>query len=128
MERMSGLFKLFEDEMLQVEKKKNRLNRCREIKPLEFKSRMLKNGLIGRSNDSLWIIAVKAELISEEDIVEFSKECRKYRHKLQRKVIVTLNEIDTNTRLRALEEKIWAWDVNSLNQILDLYSRPRVIA
>ncbi|MFA5286937.1 MAG: ATP-binding protein [Candidatus Omnitrophota bacterium] len=128
MERMSELFKLFEDEMLQVEKKKIRLNHFREIKPLEFKSRMLKNGLIGRSNDSLWIIAVKAELISEEDIVEFSKECRKYRHKLQRKVIVTLNEIDTNTRLRALEEKIWAWDVNSLNQILDLYSRPRVIA
>jgi len=39
-----------------------------------------------------------------------------------------LKDIDTNTRLRALEEKIWAWDVNSLNQLLDLYSRPRVIA
>jgi GTPase SAR1 family protein len=128
MERMSELFKLFEDEMLQVEKKKIRLNHFREIKPLEFKSRMLKNGLIGRSNDSLWIIAVKAELITEEDIVEFSKECRKYRHKLQRKIIVTLKDIDVNTRLRALEEKIWAWDVNSLNQMLDLYSRPRVIA
>ncbi len=128
MERMNELFKLFEDEMLQVEKKKIRLNHFREIKPLEFKSRMLKNGLIGRSNESLWIIAVKADLISEEDIIEFSKECRKYRHKLQRKIIVTLKDIDSNTRLRALEEKIWAWDVNSLNQILDLYSRPRVIA
>ncbi len=128
MERMSELFRLFEDEMLQVEKKKIRLNHFREIKTLEFKSRMLKNGLIGRSNESLWIIAVKADIVTEEDIVEFSKECRKYRHKLQRKIIVTLNEIDINTRLRALEEKIWAWDVNSLNQILDLYSRPRVIA
>lgn len=128
MERMSELFRLFEDEMLQVEKKKIRLNHFREIKPLEFKSRMLKNGLIGRSNESLWIIAIKADLITEEDIIEFSKECRKYRHKLQRKIIVTLKDIDTNTRLRALEEKIWAWDVNSLNQILDLYSRPRVIA
>ena len=128
MERMSELFRLFEDEMLQVDKKKIRLNHFREIKPLEFKSRMLKNGLIGRSNESLWIIAVKADLITEEDLIEFSKECRKYRHKLQRKIIVTLKDIDSNTRLRALEEKIWAWDVNSLNQILDLYSRPRVIA
>jgi GTPase SAR1 family protein/predicted transcriptional regulator len=128
MERMNDLFKLFEDEMLQVEKKKIRLNHFREIKPLEFKSRVLKNGLIGRSQDSLWIIAVKADLLTEEDIVEFSRECRKYRHKLQRKVIVTLKDIDNNTRLRALEEKIWTWDINSLNQILDLYSRPRVIA
>ncbi len=128
MERMNDLFKLFEDEMLQVEKKKIRLNHFREIKPLEFKSRVLKNGLIGRSNESLWIVAVKAESLTEEDIVEFSKECRKYRHKLQRKVIVTLDDIDANTRLRAMEEKVWAWDINSLNQLLDLYSRPRVIS
>ena len=114
--------------VVQVEKKKVRLNHFREIKPLEFKSRMLKNGLIGRSNESVWIVAVKADSLTEEDIVEFSKECRKYHHKLQRKVIITLEDIDTNTRLRAMEEKVWAWDINSLNQMLDLYSRPRVIA
>ena len=108
--------------------KKILLNHFREIKPLEFRSRVLKNGLIGRSSDSLWIVAVKSEQLNEEDIVEFSRECRRYRHKLQRKVIVTLRDIDTNTRLRALEEKIWAWDINSLNQMLDLYSKPRVIA
>ena len=111
-----------------MEKKKIRLNHFREIKPLEFKSRVLKNGLIGRSSESLWVVAVKAGHVSEDDILELSRECRKYRHKLQRKIIVTLRDIDTNARLRALEEKVWAWDINNLNQILDLYSRPRVIA
>ncbi|MBN2831544.1 MAG: hypothetical protein JXL82_04660 [Candidatus Omnitrophica bacterium] len=128
MERMDDLFSLFEDEMVQVEKKKIRLNHFREIKPLEFKSSVLKNGLIGRSNESLWIVALKASSLTEEDIIEFSKECRKYRHKLQRKIIVTLEDIDANTRLRAMEEKVWTWDINGLNQMLDLYSRPRVIA
>ncbi|MCX5706706.1 MAG: ATP-binding protein [Candidatus Omnitrophica bacterium] len=128
MERMSDLLRLFENELIQVERKKIRLNHFREIKPLEFRSQILKNGIIGRCNESLWIIAVKNEHLNEEDIVEFSKECRKYRHKLQRKIIITLKDIDMNTRLRALEEKIWAWDINNLNQILDLYSRPRVIA
>jgi hypothetical protein len=127
-ERMNELLRLFEDEMVQVERKKIRLNHFREIKPLEFRSRVLKNGLIGRSNDSLWIVAVKADMLTEEDVVDFSKECRRYRHKLQRKIIVTLKDIDSNTRLRALEEKVWTWDINSLNQILDLYSKPRVIA
>jgi len=128
MERMNELLGSFEDEMVQMEQRRVRLNHFREIKPLEFHSRILKNGLIGRSNDSLWLVAVKQEQLSEEDVVEFSRECRRYRHKLQRKIIVTLKDIDTNTRLRALEEKIWTWDINNLNQMLDLYSKPRVIA
>jgi hypothetical protein len=128
MERMNELLGSFEDEMVQMERRKVRLNHFREIKPLQFHSRILKHGLIGRSNESLWIVAVNQEALTEEDVVEFSRECRKYRHKLQRKIIVTLKDIDTNTRLRALEEKIWTWDINSLNQMLDLYSKPRVIA
>lgn len=128
MERMNELLGSFEDEMVQMDKGRVRLNHLREIKPLQFRSQVLKSGLIGRSNDSLWIVAVKQGTLTEEDIVEFSRECRRYRHKLQRKVIVTLKDIDVNTRLRALEEKIWTWDINSLNQILDLYSKPRVIA
>lgn len=128
MERMNELLGSFEDEMVQMERRNVRLNHFREIKSLEFRNQVLKNGLIGRSDESLWIVAVKQEVLTEEDILEFSRECRKYRHKLQRKIIVTLKDIDINTRLRALEEKIWTWDINSLNQILDLYSKPSVIA
>ena len=72
-------------------------------------------------------MAIKPELLTEDDIAEFSRECNIYRHKMQRKIIVTLNEIDANTRLRALEEKIWMWDQNKLNQILDLFSKPWVM-
>lgn len=127
MERMTELLNLFEDEMIQLERKKIKLNHFREIKTLEFNNRNLKHGLIGRSRDSLWIMALKNEPLTEDDITEFAKECKKYRHKLQRKIIVTLQDIDANTRLRALEEKIWTWDINNLNQILDLYSKPWVI-
>lgn len=127
-ERLAEVLHLFEDEMMQIERKKIRLNHFREIRPLEFNNRNLKNGLIGRSNDSLWIIAFKHGPLTEDDIAEFAKECKKYRHKLQRKIIVTLRDIDANTRLKAMEEKIWTWDINNLNQILDLFSKPWVIA
>ena len=127
-ERMTEVLRLFENEMIQIERKKIRLNHFREIKPLEFRSRSLKSGLIGRSSDSLWIMGFKDELLTEEDIADFARECKKYRHKLQRKIIVTLKDIDANTRLRALEEKIWTWDINNLNQFLDLYSKPWVVA
>lgn len=127
-ERMGELLRLFENDMVQIERKKIRLNHFREIKPLEFNIGTLKEGLIGRSSESLWIMAFKEETLTEYDVTEFAKECKKYRHKLQRKIIVTFRDIDTNTRLKALEEKIWAWDLNNLNQILDLFYKPRVIA
>lgn len=129
LERCLEVLRLFEDELIQVERKKIRLNHFRELKCLEFNNRNLKEGLIGRSHDSLWIIAFKQDLLNEDDIADFAKECKKFRHKMQRKIIVTLqDEIDPNTKLRAMEEKIWTWDINSLNQILDLFSKPWVIA
>jgi ATPase domain predominantly from Archaea len=126
--RVFELLQLFEDDLMQIERKKIRLSHFREVKPLAFNSRFLKDGLLGRSSDSLWIMAIKPDNLTEQDITEFSKECKKYHHKSQRKIIVTLKEIDPNARLRALEEKVWTWDLNSLNQILDLFSKPRVIA
>lgn len=128
LERTLELLRLFEDEQMQMDRKKIRLNHFREIKPLEFNNRNLKCGLIGRSQESVWIMAFKQGQLNEEDIASFAKECKRYRHKLQRNIIVTLGEIDSNTKLKAMEEKIWTWDINNLNQILDLYSKPWVIA
>ncbi|HTY45592.1 MAG TPA: hypothetical protein VMD52_06350 [Patescibacteria group bacterium] len=127
-DRMAELFRSFSDDTLQLERKRLRLAHFREIKPMELNRAGLREGLIGRSHDSLWIVAFKKDSLTEEDVAEFAKECKKYRHKLQTKVIVTLRDIDANARLRALEEKIWTWDINRLNQIFDLFSKPRVIA
>lgn len=126
-QRLTELLRLFADERIQIDRKKLRLNHFREIKPLEFSNKGIKEGLICRSNESLWIFALKYDLLTEDDIAEFSLECKKYRHKLQRKIIITLREMDPNSRLKALEEKIWTWDLNNLNQILDLFSKPRII-
>jgi len=125
--RVFELLQLFEDDLMQFERKKVRLNHFREVKPLFF-NHCLKEGLLGRSSSALWIMAVKPEALTEQDIAEFAKECKRYHHKSQRKIMVTLKEVEPNARLKALEEKIWTWDLNSLNQIMDLFSKPRIIA
>ncbi len=126
-EKTMELLRLFEDNIIQIEKKRLKLTHFREIKTLEFNNRGLKEGIIGRSRDSLWIIAFKHGPLTEEDVTEFARECKRYRSKLQQKIIIALSDIDANTHLRAMEEKIWTWDPNKLNQILDLYSKPRLI-
>jgi len=126
--RVGELLQLFEDDLVQLERKKIRLHHFREVKSLVFSQQFLKDGLLGRSSDALWIMAIKSDALTEQDITEFAKECKRYHHKSQRKIMVTLKDVEPNARLRALQEKIWTWDLNSLNQMLDLFSKPRVIA
>ena len=127
-ERIQELLRQFGDETIQIERKRLRLVHFREIKSLDFNKRNIREGLICRAVDALWIIALKPDLIIEDDVAEFAKECKKFRNKTQRKIIITYQGIDSNARLRALEEKIFTWDLNNLNQIFDCFSRPRVIA
>ncbi|MGD9015706.1 MAG: hypothetical protein PVI33_06765, partial [Candidatus Omnitrophota bacterium] len=128
LERTMELLRLFENELIQMRNKKIRLIHFREVKPLTFVHSRLNEGLLGRAKDSLWIMAVKSEMLTEEDIADFAKQCHKLRYiKSQRKVIITNSNIDTNVRLKAMEEKILTWDLDDLNLILDLYDKPRII-
>ncbi len=126
-ERVTELMRLFDNEMINIDKKRLRLSHFREIKPLEFNSKNLKNGVLGRSSDNLWIMAFNDGALTEDDIGDFSQECKKYRQKPQKRIIIALHDIESSARLAALEEKIITWDINNLNQILDLFYKPRII-
>jgi hypothetical protein len=126
-ERITELLHLFGNEVVYIERKRVRLTNFREIKPLKFNSGIIKDGIIGRSADYLWIIAVKDDLITDDDINEFARECKKYKSRTQRRIFITPIDIDTNVRLRALEEKIWTWNLNSINLLFDLFNKPAII-
>ena len=127
LERTMELLHLFENEAVCVERRRLRLDQFREIKSLRFNCSGLKEGLIGRSADSLWIVAFKQGLVTEDDIAEFSRECKKYKQKVQRKIVITPDDIDANVRLKALDEKVLTWNLSNLNLLLDLFSKPRVV-
>ncbi|MEW5757919.1 MAG: hypothetical protein AB1755_00395 [Candidatus Omnitrophota bacterium] len=127
-ERLTDLFSLFNDEAIQIEKSKIRLSRFREIKPLNLEGRSLNFAIIARSSDFLWIVAIKTSgAIEEKDVLDFSQECKKYKTRSQHRILVTFDDIDTNARLLAKEQKILTWNVASLNSILDLYNKPRLL-
>jgi len=126
--RMLELLQLFGDESIHMDKKRMKLTQFREIKPLRFGGRLIKDGLLGRSSEDLWIIALKDGLITEEDVAEFATECKRYKsNRMQRRIIVSPRSIDSNAHLKAMEEKILTWDLDNLNFILDLFSKSRII-
>ncbi|MFC1592927.1 ATP-binding protein [Candidatus Omnitrophota bacterium] len=128
LERTKELLHLFENASIQMNAKKIRLKHFHEVKLFNFSRGRLNEGLLGRSKDALWIMAVKPNILTEEDIAEFARHCHRFRYnKPQRKIIITDRDIDTNVRLKAMEEKVLTWDLNDLNLILDLYNKSRVI-
>jgi len=120
------LFSLFSDDKILIEKKRTKLDRFREIKSLRFYSR--EEGILGRSKDNLWIAMLKEDLVTEEDVSEFIRECKKYRsEKLQRRLIIAFSDIDINARLLSKAQRIQTWDTQVLNLLSDIYNRPRIV-
>lgn len=128
LERAMELLQHFENTSIQLRTKRIRLAHFQEVKTLNFTRCRLNEGLLGRSKQSLWIMAIKPGDLTEEDIVDFSKQCHRLRYaKPQKKIIITSSDIDTTVRLKAMEEKILTWNLEDLNLILDLYNEPRVV-
>ncbi len=120
------LFSQFCDDKISIEKKRLKLDRFREIKPLRLCGE--KEGILGRTRENLWIAMLKEDLVTEDDISKFVHECKKFRsERLQKKLIITFSEMDINAKLLSKEQKIETWDTQILNLISDLYNRPRII-
>jgi len=126
-DRVMELFNLFRDDCVQLERRRFKLCNFREIKPLRLDCRDIKNGVAGLTQNSLWLAGIKEGRINENDVVDFAAECKKYRHKLQRKIIVAFRDIEINAYLLAKQMHIWTWDIENLNSLLDLYGRPRIV-
>lgn len=126
-ERIVELFNLFKNECVQMERRKIILTDFNEIKLLQTESKNFDAIILAKSPDIFWVVAVKNGILSQEDITEFVLECRKYGYpRNQKRVIITLNELDTNAKLKALQDKILTWQVQDLNSLFELYNRPAI--
>jgi hypothetical protein len=127
LERLIEIMHLFEDAYVNIDNKRVNLVSFREIKPLTFEGANIKEGLIARSTDCLWIVAINPNPLKEKDVEEFSLLCSRYKEKKQRRIIVTASQIDTNVRLKAMEEKIWLWETKNLNLLCELFNRVTIL-
>ena len=126
-ERIIELFRLFANESIVIERKKIILSHFKEIKSLKYGAKNFDAIVLAKSVDMPWIIAIKKETLTPADITNFISKCRAHGHpRSQRRIIITLNTIETNAKLKALQEKIITWQTQDLNILLKLYKRPNI--
>ncbi len=127
LDRMLDIFNLFErDDDIQIDRKKLRLSTFKELKIINFDNAHLKMAIFGRALDSLWLATIKEGSINEQDINEFILYTKKFKHKATNRIIVGLGGIDRNAKLLAKESNVLAWDISCLNNLFDLYGKPRI--
>lgn len=126
-DRMMDLFNLFEGDDIQIDKKRFQLSTFKELKIVRFDNASIKLGIFGTAQDCFWLAAIKEDGIREGDISEFIQSSKKFKHKSINKVIIGLSDIDRNARLLAKESRIITLDLTHVNNLFDLYGKPRII-
>ncbi len=50
-----------------------------------------------------------------------------YKPGLQRRIILHLTDMDINAKLMAKEIKMWIWDIDTINELLDIFGKQRIV-
>jgi hypothetical protein len=127
--RIMDLMQSFDNELFQLNGHKHRLPSFSAIRPLNFNGYTSQNlkGLVAETSDDLWAVTFKEGMILDSDVAAFLSSTKDLDRRVTRRVVISINEIDTNARLRALQEKMWIWNISDLNFILNLYGKPYIV-
>lgn len=125
LERVKELFTSFKNDIVEMNKKKYKLPHFAEVE-----SRIVRDvelPIVARWGSKYWISQIEEKKVKENDVADFVQKCKKSRYNVQRKILITLKDLDINAKLLAKEEKIWVWGLGDLNLLLDLYGKPLIV-
>jgi len=123
--RLESLFREFRNDVVEVNQKRVSCPAFLELATRPTNGRFFP--ILGRTSQGRWFCQVFRDVIQEGDVAGFSEELKRFRRKIQRKVMVALGGIELNARLMAQESKIQIWDLENLNAVLDLYGQLKVM-
>jgi hypothetical protein len=128
-ERITDLLQSFDNELFQLNGRKHRLPAFSAIRPLSFNGQAVVNlrAVIAESERDLWAVTFKEGLIIDADVTAFLAATKELSNRVTRRVIISLYEIESNAKLRALQEKMWIWNARDLNFILNLFGKPYIV-
>jgi len=121
--RIKELLDSFNNEIVEINSKKRRLIHFDKTEITEDGE---KKYIIGYFEDKLYLTYISKKKIDENDILDFIAYGMRYKPKLQRRIILPLRNMDINATLMAKEMKMWIWDFDTLNELLDIFGKQRI--
>ena len=122
--RIKSLFASFNNEIVEINLKRRRLTHFEKIEIAEDGK---KKYIAGHLKGKVTLACLSKERFNENDILEFIKYGMKYKPNLRRRIVLPLNGMDINARLMAKEIKMWIWGIDMTNELLDLFSKQKIV-
>jgi len=127
--RVIDLLHCFDDEAFQINNRRYKLPLFHQIVPTKTGEPMHSGYELikAMSDEGPWFIVLSRRKISENDISLIVQESKKSEPRPQRCILISLNDLDEETRVRALQERMWIWNEGELAALLNLYNKPFIL-
>ena len=127
--RIIDLFYCFDNEALHLNGRKYKLPVFREITPCRFRNEggNYVDVIKASTEDTVWFVVSKREHVEENDVNMILREAKRIEPRPERYMIISLTDLDENTRLKALQERFWIWNEQELNTLLSLFDKPYIV-
>ena len=127
--RIIDLFHCFDDESFQMDGRRYKLPVFECVNPAQTDSQQSSGFDLIRASTTTgeWVVLLNATQVTEHGLASAMTEVRKRYGKLQRCVLIALNELDDTVRVRALQERMWIWNERELRALLHIYDKPYIV-
>jgi len=121
--KILNLVAAFDNEKIAVNEKTHILPAFKHIRTEGVNS---EDFLLTAHGSKLWVFSVFRRLADENSILGFINYCKSQGHRVSRKVLIVPGGITPEAKLMAMEERMWIWPIDKLNNLLNLYRKPKI--
>ncbi len=127
--RMVDLMHKFDNESFVLCGRRYKLSAFKEIKLLKLRNAAgnFFDAISAQGQEGAWLVVLKKDPLLDQELGSILEEIRKLEPRPCRSVIVSLCGLDENAKLRALQEKLWIWDEDQLNSLMNLFDEPIIV-
>ena len=124
-EKIVGLFKSFNGDIIDIGQK-----RCVLPNFGDVATRVIgENGpyIVCHAKGKNWICQIRERKVTDKHVFDFLKDSRSGKYKFHKKVLIVIDGMEENAKLLAKGSGVWAWNLKTLNRLLDVYGKHKVI-
>ena len=125
--RIIELFKLFKNDIIQLNGKKHKFISFTNVEKFEDCSGSLA-AILATNGRQKWLCTIKKENITENDMLDIIKNNRDRKKNIgiNKNIVIAFSGVNENAYLMAKEAKFWTWSAEDLNVLMELYGKPHL--
>ncbi|MBI4313541.1 MAG: hypothetical protein HY594_01865 [Candidatus Omnitrophica bacterium] len=124
LELLANLLKHFQNDWVEMNGRRVRLPKL-EVHTLLLPG--LPRSCVGHREDGSWFCIPSMNFLTESDAIHLVQTLRHVSKPWRRRIVVAAQGLEVNARLFLQEHKFWVWELEDLNNLLELYGLSRLI-